>query len=649
MQPPELFLPDLTIAPPADAREPRLWIRRLVIWERLGDEPLRDIPLRPGLNIVWTPDDSGIGHGGGKTLLCRLLRYCLGEDQFAPEEQRERISKALPDAWVGAEVVLDGTCWAVLRPLGVRRKHFAVRGGSLEALVQGDATATGMDGLLSAIEQTILTPTVKCLVDGQNASGHRAWQIALAWLSRDQECRFDDVLDWRSSVSNSESPARGLNKTEKLEALRAFLGGIDPAEQALRRKLAQLTERRQRHEQELGHRHWEIRRLRQQLVDALSVPEPDRIEGDLGVAILRDAAQKRWSDTTQTMDLDGLPDFDSAREAHEQAQARLAQVTAEIDKLNALRPVHEHAVAFIEREFPALAYAVQEAENFPCPVCNVPISRVLASQCGLSDKIPDAQACRERFDVRKKDLEGEKEKLRQVKAELERLKPELALAKQDAERKEQHYRRLDQLRTQRHKDWYAAQRLLDDVEKLADLLRQRQLAEEQLHRTQSDLEQHSGRIGQLLQQNAAAFSRLHDKFDPIVRRLVGVEAKGEVHLTGKGLELRVQMGGDRSTSAIDSLKVVAFDLAALCLSIEGLTRVPAFLIHDSPREADLGLSLYHRLFHLVHELEQASGLPLFQYIVTTTTEPPESYAQAPWLALTLRGAPASERLLRRDL
>jgi hypothetical protein len=49
------------------------------------------------------------------------------------------------------------------------------------------------------------------------------------------------------------------------------------------------------------------------------------------------------------------------------------------------------------------------------------------------------------------------------------------------------------------------------------------------------------------------------------------------------------MGGDRSTAAIDSLKVLGFDLSALCLSIEGATRVPAFLVHDSPREADLGL------------------------------------------------------------
>ncbi len=648
MRQPELFQPTLVVAPPASAQEPCLWIRRVVIWEEPGKAPIQDFPLRPGLNIIWTPDDNGIGHGGGKSLLCRLLRYCLGEEQFAPAEQRDRIVEGFKEGWIGAEVVLDGKCWAVLRPLGIRRKHFAVQGGKLEELIVGDAPATGLDGLLNAVEDAILTPEVKRLVAGENPN-HRAWQIALAWLSRDQECRFDHVLDWRSSFSDSESPARGLNRTEKLEALRAFLNAIDPAEQKLRLEMAQLNEQKQRHEQELGHRNWEIRRLQQQLLDALRVPNPELIEGELGITILRSAAQRRLSNMTVATSQEGSTDFDAARAAHELAQVRVAELSAEIGKLEALRPVREQALRLSEGEIPPLAYAVQEAENYPCPICDVPISRVLATQCGLSDKIPDAEACRERFAARKKSVEDEKENLRQLKAGLERLKPELALAKQDAERKELHYRRLDQFRALRHKDWYAAQRRLDDVETLAGLLSQRQSAEDQLHRTLSGLEQRSEGVGRLLNQNAAAFSRLQDKFDPIVRRLLGPEARGEVELTGKGLGLRVQMGGDRSTSAIDSLKVIAFDLAALCLSIEGLTKVPAFLIHDSPREADLGLSLYHGLFHLAQELESVGTSPLFQYIVTTTTEPPENYAKKPWLALTLRGSPASDRLLRRDL
>ncbi len=165
----------------------------------------------------------------------------------------------------------------------------------------------------------------------------------------------------------------------------------------------------------------------------------------------------------------------------------------------------------------------------------------------------------------------------------------------------------------------------------------------------SRLETERAVLGAFRDKQARVFGRLSEKFDPIVRRLVGSDAKGRVTLSGNGLEPNVNMGGDRTTAAIDSLKVLAFDLAVLCLSIEGTTRVPAFLIHDSPREADLGLSIYHRLFRLVTEIEGADGPPQFQYIVTTTTRPPEDLAVEPWLRLTLRGSPGTERLLRRDL
>lgn len=91
--------------------EPRLWVRRFVIWSEPG-VILREIHLHPGLNIIWAPDpadqaagpdaDLTVGDGSGKTLFCRLLRYCLGEDRFAPGEQRERIAQAFPEGRVGA-------------------------------------------------------------------------------------------------------------------------------------------------------------------------------------------------------------------------------------------------------------------------------------------------------------------------------------------------------------------------------------------------------------------------------------------------------------------------------------------------------------------------------------------------------------------
>ncbi|CAJ4798164.1 ATPase involved in DNA repair [Burkholderia pseudomallei] len=645
---PDMFEQQLCITPPAQMQEPRLWVKRLAIWEKPGDPPLQDVPLRPGLNIVWTPDDNGIGHGGGKTLFCRLLRYCLGEDKFAPEEQRDRISSAFPNGWVGTEVVLDGACWAVLRPLGVRRRHFAVQGGNLDELVISEMPATGLSPLLKAIEENLLTPGVRDLIS-EDTQGHEAWQIALALLSRDQECRFDHVLDWRSSLSDSESPARGLNRTERLEVLRALLNAIDPSEQALRVDIAAMAESSRSQEQEIGHHTWEIRRLRKQLLELLDVADDALSQGDLGIEILRRAAKERLGGAAKVNDVAGVTDIDSARQAHESAQAEVARIEADIQKQEAIIPVIERAMSALRGEFPTLAYSLKEAENYPCPICEVPIDRVLANQCGLSHKIPDLEACKARLENGKKALKDEQDRLDSAKSILKQLRPNLALAKQSAARNEQHYQNLLKLRERQDGAWYAARKSVDDVEHLASLLEQQKSAEARLDKRHADIEQARERIVALQSQNATAFSKLAQKFDPIVRRLIGAEASGEIRLTGNGLSLIVQMGGDRSTSAIDSLKVVAFDLATLCMSIEGETRLPAFLVHDSPREADLGLALYHGLFHLVRELEGIGSAPLFQYIVTTTTSPPQECAQAPWVVMQLRGSPASSRLLKRDL
>ena len=137
-------------------------------------------------------------------------------------------------------------------------------------------------------------------------------------------------------------------------------------------------------------------------------------------------------------------------------------------------------------------------------------------------------------------------------------------------------------------------------------------------------------------------------FNAIIRAVIGTDATGRVSFDGNGLRASVELGGERSTAAIDSLKVIAFDLATMCMSIEGRTHLPAFLVHDSPREADLGLSVYHRLFRLAHNLEETGAQPLFQYIVTTTTSPPDELRTRPWLAETLGGA-AESRLMKRDL
>jgi hypothetical protein len=186
----EIFAPPkLSLTVPEGLKGPRLWVRRLAIWEAPGGQKIRDIELRQGLNVVWSPDgfddisaggERAIGHGSGKTLFCRLLRYCLGEHRFADETQRDRIALAFPNGIVGAEVMLDDVCWAVVRPLGIRRRHVAIADGDLDEIAAGDGATTSIDPLVEAIEQAIVTPGVAALARLQ--PDQKAWPIALAWL-----------------------------------------------------------------------------------------------------------------------------------------------------------------------------------------------------------------------------------------------------------------------------------------------------------------------------------------------------------------------------------------------------------------------------------------------------------------------------------
>src|SRR5437879_4322878 len=105
--------PDLPLVPAPARTEPDLWVRRLVVvTERKAPAKIiRDVSFRPGLNIVRVqPRPEGetrsIGHSVGKTLLSRLIRYCLGEGYFALPEVASRIAGQLPDAFVLAEILV---------------------------------------------------------------------------------------------------------------------------------------------------------------------------------------------------------------------------------------------------------------------------------------------------------------------------------------------------------------------------------------------------------------------------------------------------------------------------------------------------------------------------------------------------------------
>jgi hypothetical protein len=657
-QQPDLIGPQpLIITPATGMTGPRLWVRRLVIWGEPGGEKIRDIPLRPGLNIIWSPDgaddtsgeqNDAIGHGSGKTLFSRLIRYCLGEDRFATEAQRERIGVAFLNGIVGAEVMLDGVCWAIVRPLGVRRRHMAVPNGDLEEIAAGEGASTGLEPFINAVDQTLLAPVLADLV--RPRTDGPTWPVALAWLTRDQECRFDDVLDWRSPASDSDSPmpASGREKGPRLEALRAFLMAITPEEQQLRTEVSKLDEQRRALEQEAGHRHWTIERNQTRLVSALSLSDQTLPEMPLLLDLMRKAAGEHVAAATQ-LPAGSKTELATAREDFEAAQTEWARLDGERIRIEASLPIEERVLSQIKGDLPGLSFSTVEAESQVCPICEVPIDRAIAEKCGLSDKLHDPDACRARWEKRQQEFQEQEQKLTTLRRDKTNVLQQLALAKQAIDQRAARVASIEKARDARETAWYSARRLQDDVDRLVDLVSTQELATKDLRDLTTKLETERNRLGAFRDKQARTFGRMSEKFDPIIRRVVGHDAKSRITLSHNSIDLSVDIGGDRTTAAIESLKVLAFDLAAICLSIEGATRIPAFFLHDSPREADLGLSIYHELFRLVREIEEQTDQPLFQYIVTTTTRPPQDLASEPWLRLTLRGAPGNERLLRCDL
>lgn len=318
-------------------------------------------------------------------------------------------------------------------------------------------------------------------------------------------------------------------------------------------------------------------------------------------------------------------------------------------RIEALIPAEERALAMIRGELPGLSYSRAEAESPICPICEVPIDRALAEGCKLSHKVPDAEACRQRWDQRQADFSSQQQRVENLRHELKQVLPQIALAKQQLDRSVGSVGTIEKADDAREATWYTARRVQDDVDRLGELIDTQEAAIKRLREFGSTLDAERERLGAFRDKQARVFGRMSEKFDPIIRRLVGHDAKGRIILTGNGLDLSVDMGGDRRTAAIDSLKVLAFDLAAMCLSIEGATRIPSLLLHDSPREADLGLSIYGRLFDIVEELERVGGTPLFQYIITTTTAPPAEFREPPHLQLKLHGDPPTQRLLGVDL
>lgn len=650
---PDLFQPaEIEFNLPEDQQGPRLWVRRLALW-RDPQTLLRDIELRRGVNIIWSPDLSmnGTGatpHGSGKTTFCRLIRYCLGERSFANEDQRPLMQQKLPNGFVGAEVIIDGECWVVTRPIGINLPSRATRADSIEET---------FDQLLVGTEPPTIAPAISDRFCAQyrdqvpdNLKAEQVWDVLLAWLTRDQECRLDDVFDWRSKRSGSGSPAQELSLETRLTVVRLAIGALSADEVQATKEARARTRERDSLREKLGHLDWFQGQRFDELCESLSFPKDRDPTEEIVRKELIDKANEELAKALGTEHSKGNRPGDDLRTKRNTLQADRNKSSDERAEKKALLNSLPSQIAAARAEQGTEQARLETGVIVRCTICHVSIDEVIANGCGVSLQRCNLDEVRARIERTEENVaELDRQRLA-LPGEIERLDQEIARLDGEIAKIDESFSQLEQQVSDANKAINRAQDLVREASWFDRQLSDRVEIVQRLVSVERMLEGQRQKMALERERAAEAIGALATHFQQLVASLMPQGCFGNMKLDGNGLhpEISLERGAGLSTAAVESFKIVAFDLAAMILAANGKADIPSFLIHDSPREADLDASIYANLFDFALSLEKKVSPPPFQYIITTTTAPSQITPDHQALRVQLSSTPSEARLFAMD-
>lgn len=616
---------------------PRIYLRRLVIVRdrRVGGERIQNIPFRLGLNIIDTPESPReetrtVGHNVGKTLLVRLIRYCLGDRNYANKAIRFHLHGRFPNAYVLAEIVVAGTNWLVARPFARGQPSWALIGNGWESLLGDPAEFSDYDDFSRAVEAATVESTSS--VELPHIGRTIQWTDILGWLARDQHCRFRHHNDWREPEMDAGPPSLKFEDANLIT--RAVMGVLDLEELRRSAKLEKLRSQRKKADENSVALRQRIEHTRSHLMRRLDLSS-DAPTGLLFANGVRQKLEAMRGDVEKELRaIVTEADLERFEAERLKAEREVGNAEGRAGSLTDRREWIEAQLAQAEdgkRSSQVASFAqLAKCEHPECPLGKADRPPGMVDPIVLS-RIADLQE--QLSDVR---LEHTKQT-----TAVEKLKKAERLAADQLAR-----RRAD----------YA-----QSIKGLQTRMGQFEVLDEQVSEYGSDVDDHEREIkecdrldgliakaqeerGDLIARHAFHFGKLNECFQRVLHQLLP-DAKGKLLLDNKvGLAPKTDVATGEALGTAG--KVVGFDLACLLTAVCGSGSHPRFLIHDSPREADLELTAYYRLFQWAVDLENSfSGEPPFQYVITTTTPPPRELAEK-YVCLTLDARREDGFLLR---
>lgn len=652
----------VSLSPAKGREEPVVWLRAIAVhsdWPAESGTLLREIKLQRGLNILWAePAPTGTknrlsGHATGKTTFCRLVRYVLDDADAGTKDFRQRFQAKFPRGWVFAEVVVASQVWLVGRPLGRMGYHpFALKGGTL-ADVKG---AQPLRGGYEDYSQT-LADNVFAKVTLRNLSGTNrklTWDCLLEWLARDQEARFTGLLEWRHDDSDYESPA--LLDADKENLVRIILGLVEGDEQTLLREHAQKSSEHRRSLEERPSRTYHAERQRD-VLKALSGQEVAKPNDPLLLeAIKKQARQWRKDSTDAKAELRAEKAEHQLQETFAKTEAQLMVVQNSLGEANRDLQGLQGTLASTKQTATKVSQHEDLRELMPFKGrCSQPLNEAWKSKCPLAAHRPADEEFDKFILNAKTDAERTEVFVKRQRQECSRL---TILVQKKEKNRDDARTALWKFREAMDKKLTKADEPRLRAEALEAALKSYQVACEEcesLERNLKRLDREKRKLDKQLKdkerrhiERISRFSRIYDHF---AKKLLGDEVTATIEFTGKAIEPTITYHGPYDSTALKLAKFLAFDLSSLALGIVGGGHHPRFLLHDSPREADLTRAIYHELFRAAVSLEGATkDEASFQYIITTTEPPPDEIKKKPWLLDPVLNATEGEgRLLGVDL
>jgi hypothetical protein len=658
-------------------KTPGVWVRRLVIFSKLQPSPeiIRDISLRRGLNIVWAEepesgDDKGdiAGHSAGKTTLCRLIRYVLGEKTYSNHGGMKNIRAAFPNGYVAAEIMIDSQQWAVLRPLGENRNSWILRGGTIETIVTEKGEPAYQDsypaqiGLSRRVEGLRSATVVRTQEEIK-------WAHVLAWCARDQEARFQNIYEWRSPRSDSEWPAFRFPKADPLFVMRVVLGLYMRdelgTEETMAKNLRQLELAEQQYESlkrepQFWHQHYGDR-LRDILkvrfpADSEAIQKAPMMSSELMPDLKRFVDRAIFVMEEQASDL--LKHADKIQQELNSNAESTGAARLDLRELEGLFSLDQKAASEIQAGLGEAANARKVSDDHRmCPYADILVgkcSHVVDRRRQL--RPGELQAAHNLEQMEAERLTAQEKLSRQIQALQEKLKQSDSDQNRLIEQQRRFYEQVHSLadaRKQLESDfaqltaWQGRIEAPEKTEKMRE-------AGQRITDLKSKVVEEQGRLNQLLANHDANRDLLNRIFSCAARLVLPTSAyDGRVSFENRELNFQITHGGAMSGEAIETLAVLLSDISCLIFNLlSPESHLPGFLLHDSPREADLGLRLYHSFINFVAQLEEelsdADGCP-FQYILTTTTPPPRELRTKRFIVLQLDASNEQDLLFRRDL